>query len=371
MSSIKKEEEKTKIEDEITALESEVTTSKTSIKMENTKLDKEEQEDTKVNTKIINLDDTVKKLEVETEKIEQEAKNTEITISSETTKKVNKMVKVRKEKKIKRKKAALKKRIAKLTKIVEEKEKKIETNTKKIVEQTKTITKTSSSLTKVTNVYQKSSRKGQYAYCSRMIMEQPSFFDLNTICSVTLTTSSSSSTVTTSSGGKNSQLTPQSLTCQMCYSQKPACQAGASNAGISVVAFSVDSQGEAQSITQQLTNNRKIADVNYISEQVNRKYIVNGQVTSDPSQVRVQVITTDAKAQSVVDSITSWRQSNEKANKGLENDAIVTPLSGASGEYINSVIKSTTFQTMQVRSSKMMSPKMVQFSSEGLQSMAQ
>jgi len=92
-----------------------------------------------------------------------------------------------------------------------------------------------------------------------------------------------------------------------------------------------------------LTDNRKIADVNYISEQVNRKYIVNGQVTSDPSQVRVQVITTDGKAQSVVDAITTWRSTNEKANKGLENDAVVTPLSGASAEYISSVIKQTTF----------------------------
>merc|ERR1712196_642420 len=82
--------------------------------------------------------------------------------------------------------------------------------------------------------------------------------------------------------------------------------------------------GEAESITQSLTSSRKIADVNYISSQVNRKYLLNGVMTSDPSQVRVQVITTDAKAQQVV-------------------DAIVTPLTGASSEYIASVIKSTTF----------------------------
>ena len=127
-----------------------------------------------------------------------------------------------------------------------------------------------------------------------MIMEEPSYFDLNTICSVTYT---STSTSVVTSSGKSSQLTPQSLTCQMCYSQRPACAAGASAAGISAVSFSVDTQGEATAITDQLKSSRKIADVNYISDQVNRKYIANGAVTADPSQVRVQVITTDAKAQ--------------------------------------------------------------------------
>merc|ERR1719387_3394459 len=66
-------------------------------------------------------------------------------------------------------------------------------------------------------------------------------------------------------------------------------------------------------------------------------------MTSDPSQVRVQVITTDAKAQQVVDAVATWRQTNQKNNKGLENDSIVTPLTTASSEYIASVIKSTSF----------------------------
>lgn len=287
------------------------------------------------------MEDTVKRLEVETERIEQEAKNTEITITSETSKKVNKEIKERKTVKQTKIKKALKKRIEKLTKIVEEKQKRIEKNTKKIIEQTKKISQTSSTLTKVTTVHDKSVQRNKYATCSRMIMEQPSYFDLNTICSVTMSSTSTSTSM--SSTGKSTSLTPQSLTCQMCYAQKPACTAGVSAAGVSVVAFSVDSQGEAEAITSQLKSSRKIADVNYISAQVNRKYLVNGAMTSDPSQVRVQVITTDAKAQQVVDAISTWRTTNQKANKGLENDSIVTPLSGASSEYISSVIKSTAY----------------------------
>merc|ERR1711998_236611 len=165
-------------------------------------------------------------------------------------------------------------KIEKLTKIVEEKQKRIEKNTKKI-------TQTSSTLTKVTHVHEKATMKNKYSSCSRMIMEQPSYFDLNTICSVTMTGSSRTTTVTSS--GKSTTLTPQSLTCQMCYAQKPACSAGQSGPGVSVVAFSVDSQGEAESLTQSLQSSRKIADVNYISSQVNRKYLVNGAMTSDPS----------------------------------------------------------------------------------------
>lgn len=134
-------------------------------------------------------------------------------------------------------------------------------------------------------MHEVSVERGRYAGCSKMIMEEPNYFDLNTICSITVVGSNRAGVV--SSSGKSGSLTPQSLTCQMCYAQKPACTAGASSAGISVVAFSVDSQGEADSITQQLKSSRKIADVNYISAQVNRKYTVKGQVTADPSQVRV------------------------------------------------------------------------------------
>ena len=83
--------------------------------------------------------------------------------------------------------------------------------TEKIIEQTKKISQTSSTLTKVTHVHEKSVQKNKYASCSRMIMEQPSYFDLNTICSVTMT--GSSITPSISSSGKSTTLTPQSLTC--------------------------------------------------------------------------------------------------------------------------------------------------------------
>jgi len=80
-------------------------------------------------------------------------------------------------------------------------------------------------------------------------------------------------------------------------------------------------------------------------------------MTSDPSQVRVQVITTDTKAQQVVDAITTWRTTNQKLNKGLENDAIITPLSGASSEYIGSIIKSTTFSVTTYQTNSREIPK--------------
>lgn len=132
----------------------------------------------------------------------------------------------------------------------------------------------------------------------------------------------------------------------------------------------MDTQGEATAITEQLKASRKIADVNYISDQVNRKYIAKGAVTADPSQVRVQVITTDAKAQQVVDAISSWRTTSDKSIKGLDNDAIISPLTGASSEYITSVIKATAFTTMQLRS-KAYTPKIMVAETEGLQSLSQ
>ena len=71
----------------------------------------------------------------------------------------------------------------------------------------------------------------------------------------------------------------------------------------------------------------------------------------------MQVITTDAKAQQVVDTIATWRTTNQKVNKGLENDAIVTPLTGASSEYIASGIKSTTFSVTQMQTASRDIPK--------------
>lgn len=54
------------------------------------------------------------------------------------------------------------------------------------------------------------------------------------------------------------------------------------------------------------------------------------------------MITTDAKAQQVVDAVTSWRGGNEKVTSGIDNDIIVAPLTTASSEYIASVIRSTS-----------------------------
>lgn len=82
-----------------------------------------------------------------------------------------------------------------------------------------------------------------------------------------------------------------------------------------------------------------IADVNFLSAMVNRKYSLYGQVTSDPSQVRVEIVTTDAKAQSVVARIGSWRATNGKSTSGADNDATVTALTGGSSEYISFVNK--------------------------------
>lgn len=71
-----------------------------------------------------------------------------------------------------------------------------------------------------------------------------------------------------------------------------------------------------------------IADVNFVSALVNRKFSLYGQVTSDPSQVRVEVITSDAKSQPLIGRITQWRNQNGKSTQGLENDAVITTLTG-------------------------------------------
>jgi len=135
----KSEERKGHYEEDIISLESRIADMKSSVRSRTTVLEKTEAESASISTKITTMAGTVSKLEYETEKIEQEAKNTEVTISSETTEKVNKAIKMRREARLKKIKESLKSRVTKLTKIVEEKEKKIETNTKKIVEQTKKI----------------------------------------------------------------------------------------------------------------------------------------------------------------------------------------------------------------------------------------
>ena len=56
------------------------------------------------------------------------------------------------------------------------------------------------------------------------------------------------------------------------------------------------------------------------------------------------MITTDAKAQQVIDAVTAWRSANEKVTSGIDNDIIVAPLTTASSEYIASVIRTTSLQ---------------------------
>lgn len=127
----------------------------------------------------------------------------------------------------------------------------------------------------------------------------------------------------------------------MCYQQNPQCSGG-QGAGISVISFSVDTQGEADDLVQSLFDENLIADVNFLSAMVNRKFSLYGQVTSDPSQVRVEIVTADTKTQSVMSKISSWKASAGKSTGGAENDVVVTPLSGGSGEYIQFVLKQTS-----------------------------
>lgn len=148
-------------------------------------------------------------------------------------------------------------------------------------------------------------------------------------------------------GGRG--LNANSQTCQACYQLNPSCQGTSPGAGVSVVSFSVDTQGEADDLVNQLFAENMIADVNFLSAMVNRKFAIYGQVTQDPSQVRVELVTTDSKAQSVVSRITQWRYSQGKSNQGQDNDAVITPLSGGSNEYISFVMRQTSSPAIQPR----------------------
>jgi len=76
----------------------------------------------------------------------------------------------------------LKEKIKKLTKIVEEKEKKVEENTKKIIEETKKISTSVTNLNRFTNINMRQRNIHQYASCQRLLIQEPSYFDLTTIC---------------------------------------------------------------------------------------------------------------------------------------------------------------------------------------------
>lgn len=180
---VKDESEKIKIQDEISSLEASIETYKNNIKTEISKMHKNEEEESTISTKITNLEETVKKLEEETTKIEEESKIVEESIFSESAKKVTEEVKKRKEIKEDITKNSLKEKIKMLTKLVEDKEKKVEENTKKIVDETKLISQTMTNLTRFTNINQRQTNIHMYSMCQRLFIQEPTYFDLNTVCS--------------------------------------------------------------------------------------------------------------------------------------------------------------------------------------------
>jgi seryl-tRNA synthetase len=227
-------------------MEASITTYRTNINTETTKKQKNEEEESAITTKITQMDETVKKLEEETVKIEEEATKAETSITTSTTTKVTTEVIKRKKIMQEKKKTALKNKIKKLKEEEEKIQGKIETNTKEIIKHTKTMSETTNTMTKVTTIHSSGQKKQKYASCQRLIISSPEFFDVSSICSGSMTSSSSTSmTLKGASGG----LAASSQTCQMCYAQNPSCS-GSGSAGISVVSFSVDTQGEADDLVQ-------------------------------------------------------------------------------------------------------------------------
>ena len=347
---IKSESEKTKIEDEISSLETTIETEKAIIKTENTKKVKAEDDEAIVTTKITESQEVVKRVEKETERIEQEAKTIETSFTSETTVKVSKEVKKRTKETRERRRKALKQKIKNLKKVIKTKKEKITTQTKKIVESTKKITESSNKITRVTEIRDRQTRVSKYAGCQRLLVEQPTFFEMTTICAAAvsrlaqLSTSSTSTTITTTSA--SSVVGPSSSTCQICYSQNTACNGGGSLSGISVVSFAVDTQGEAESIVSQMFSESLVGDVNFVLGQVNPNYQVFGQPISTSSQTKVELVTADAKVQQVVAMVNNWLMSHGKAVTSKSSEAQVTALTGGSNNYIQTIMKATgTYQT--------------------------
>lgn len=347
---IKSESEKTKVEDEITSLETTIETEKAIIKTENTKKVKAEDDEAIVTTKITESQEVVKRVEKETERIEQEAKTIETSFTSETTVKVSKEVKKRTKETRERRRKALKQKIKNLKKVIKTKKEKITTQTKKIVESTKKITESSNKITRVTEIRDRQTRVSKYAGCQRLLVEQPNFFEMTTICAAAvsrlaqLSTSSTSTTITTTSA--SSVVGPSSSTCQICYSQNTACNGGGALSGISVVSFAVDTQGEAESIVSQMFSESLVGDVNFVLGQVNPKYQVFGQPISTSSQTKVELVTADGKVQQVVAMVNNWLMSHGKAVTSKSSEAQVTALTGGSNNYIQTIMKATgTYQT--------------------------
>lgn len=344
---IKSETEKTRIEDDITGLEAVIETEKATIKTENAKKTQAEDNEAITTTKIVEMTEQVKRIEKETERIEQEAKTIETSFTSETTTKVSKEIKKRTKETRTRRRQALKQKIKNLKKVIKSKKEKITKQTKKIIESTKTITESTNKITRVTEIRDRQTKVSKYAGCQRLLVEQPSFFEMTTICAAAvsrlaqITTSATSTSVTMSTSSTSSVVGPSSSTCQICYSQNTACIGGGSLSGISVVSFAVDTQGEAESIVSQLFGESLVGDVNFVLGQVNPKYQVFGGPTTSSSQTKVELVTSDAKVQQVVAMVNQWLASHGKAVTSKSSEAQVTALTGGSSSYVQTILKAT------------------------------
>lgn len=199
------------------------------------------------------------------------------------------------------------------------------------------ISQSVSNQTRIVHINERQRQVNRYATCQRLLVSEPSSFDVTTICSMQGGFGGNNMMGGNQFGGMagGRGLNANSQTCQACYQLNPSCSGSAPGAGVSVVSFSVDTQGEADDLVNSLFGENMIADVNFLSAQVNRKFALYGQVTNDPSQVRVELVTTDAKAQTVISRIGQWRYSQGKSTQGQDNDAVITPLTGGSQEYLD------------------------------------
>lgn len=193
----------------------------------------------------------------------------------------------------------MKQKIKILTEKEEKKEAKIEENHHRLIEETLDIAHEKLELEEFTELEHAKEKDYKYASCTSLILKSPSFFDLTDACS---TAPSDCSSVATPDGSSIN-----SMQCQQCYAKNPACQGNGQVSGVSAIAFSVDEMGQAEAIVKGLQDKGLIADINMESTQTNRIYNMNGHITTDPSTVRVEVITSDSKAQSVVSHVTTWK----------------------------------------------------------------
>ena len=144
---------------------------------------------------------------------------------------------------------------------------------------------------------------------------------MTTICAAAVSrmaeiATQASSAITTKTSSTGGVVGPASSTCQICYSQNTACNGGNSLSGISVVSFGVDTEGEADSLIQQLFAESLVADANFVSGQVSPKYQAFGQDAATGGSTRVELITADSKVQQVVQMVNSWKITSGKGRSG-------------------------------------------------------